>query len=144
MSPNGPLEGLFFISYVKTLSRHLWSFSDTMLRGTSMFFVQQYPRKYFFVTDLGKSESYDFNVSRWQGRFVGRGMIQLHVNHMVCAIVCPKQVSMRIYYVWLCVQGGYGYVSSVGMYCKFQGTYLGQVFSRQRTKTSTRAYFVLP
>ena len=84
MSPNGPLEGLFFISYVETLSWHFWSCLDTILGGTSMFFVQQYPRKLFFVTDLGKSELYDFsNVRRFQGRFVGWGMIQLHVNHMV-------------------------------------------------------------
>ena len=24
-----------------------------------------------------------FNVRRWEGQFVGGGMIQLHVNHMV-------------------------------------------------------------
>ena len=69
-------------------------------------------------------------------------MIQFHVNHMVRAIVCPKQVSMRIYYVWLCVQGGYGYVSSVGMYCKFEGTYLGRVYTRLDLPTYLKSTYI--
>ena len=43
MSPqqadNGSLGGHILISDVKTLSWHFWSFLDTILRGTSMFFV---------------------------------------------------------------------------------------------------------
>ena len=38
---NGPLWGTLFISYVKTISWHFWSFLDTILRGTSMFSVYQ-------------------------------------------------------------------------------------------------------
>ena len=72
------------------------------------------------------------------------GRIRLHVNHTVRtssflqAIVCPKKVSMRIYYVWLCVQGRYGYVTSVGMYCKFEGTYLSLEWSRERSISRTQ------